>query len=366
MGSSKKKIIIFNPSIEDGGVEKNLVNITNFLSDKFENTILISANENKNYFFKKKIERVFLKTNKKFSRKLRYLISIYLLIKELLKDKSKKLVLSFQANIYCIVICKIFGVKVITRSNASIHGWSKNFKLLLYKYIYSKADSLIVNSLALKYEFNKILKLECKVIYNPLDKKRIFKLYKKKNSKNFFTKESLNIINIGRLVDQKDHMTILKALNEIKNKINYKLIIIGDGTNLKKIKEFIKLNKLKKNIKLIKFNKNPFVYFKNAHFFISSSLFEGLPNAMLEAILLKKFVISTDCPTGPREILKKGEFGALYPPSNFLKLSKLILYYNKNKKICHIKKQKAFNSLNRFDYNKNLNEYYKVIKKELI
>ena len=71
MGNSKKKLIIFNPSIEDGGVEKNLVNIANFLSDKYENTILISANENKNYFFKKKIERVFLKTNKKFSRKLR-------------------------------------------------------------------------------------------------------------------------------------------------------------------------------------------------------------------------------------------------------------------------------------------------------
>ena len=105
---------------------------------------------------------------------------------------------------------------------------------------------------------------------------------------------------------------------------------------------------------------------KNADFFIMSSLFEGLPNAMLEAILLKKFVISSDCPTGPREILKNGEFGALYPPSNFLKLSKLILYYNNNKKICDIRKQKAFNSLNRFDYNKNLNEYYKVIKKELI
>ena len=101
-------------------------------------------------------------------------------------------------------------------------------------------------------------------------------------------------------------MTLLKAINEIKKKIKISLLIIGEGKNKKIIKEFISNNNLEKSVKLKDYTKNPFPYIKQADVFILTSKFEGLPNVLLEAITLKKFVISTDCPTGPNEILDGG------------------------------------------------------------
>ena len=83
MGTSAKKLIIFMPSIEDGGVEKNLVNISNFLTNKISNISLVTAFANNKYKFSKKIKIQCLKKKIKTKRRTKYLIGIYLLIKEL-------------------------------------------------------------------------------------------------------------------------------------------------------------------------------------------------------------------------------------------------------------------------------------------
>ena len=351
------------PSIEDGGVEKNLVNISNYLCQKLKHVILITAKKNSNYKFNNRIKIVSSEIDYNLSRRTKYFICFFLLIKELLKTNNKYIVLSFQANIYCIIISKLFGAKVITRSNASITGWSKNFKLFLYKFFYSFANDLIVNSNALKKEFKKILKLKSKLIYNPLDRKRILNLYKKKINNNFFNKKTLNLINIGRLVDQKDQLTILKSINLLKKDIDIRLMIIGNGYKLNILKKFVSRNKLNKNVKFIKFTRNPFPYFKKTDIFILSSIFEGLPNVLMESMLLKRFIISSDCPTGPREILKNGNLGQLFKMKDYKNLAKLIKYYSANNYNKKNKIKKAYNSLDRFDYNKNLSLYLKIIIK---
>lgn len=362
MGNSKK-IILFMPSIEDGGVEKNFFNISNYLAKKLDKVVIITG---KNYSRKRlnqNIKIIFFKIKFNPSRRIKYILSIILLIKELLTSKEKTIVLSFQANVYCIIICKIFGSTIITRSNASIHGWSKNFRLNLYKFFYSFADCLIVNSKALKKEFIDILKLKSNLVYNPLDDERIFKLAKKKNNLNFFNKKSINLLNIGRLVKQKDHLTLLKTIKYLKSKINIKLIIIGNGPLKDELNNFIKKNNLQINVKIIKYTDNPFKHFKNSDFFILSSIFEGLPNVLLEAMLLKKFIISSDCPTGPKEILNSGKYGSLFNPGDYKKLAEKILYYSKNKKAYEKKVKKGFLSLRRFNYSANLDKYLKIINK---
>ena len=97
--------------------------------------------------------------------------------------------------------------------------------------------------------------------------------------------------------------------------------------------------------------------------FVLSSLYEGLPNVILEAITLKKFVISSNCPTGPNEILMKGQFGMLFKTQNHIELSKKILeFYNNRNKYNKIS-EKSFKSLSRFDYKKNCEKYYQLILK---
>jgi glycosyltransferase involved in cell wall biosynthesis len=222
-----------------------------------------------------------------------------------------------------------------------------------------------VNSLEFKNEMKKKFFIDAKCIYNPLNAKEIKLLAQKKVKFNFFKKNCINILNIGRFVDQKDHFTLLKALKVINHKINFRTLIIGKGINKNRMTEYIKSNQLNKKVKIINFKKNPYKYMRLCDVFILSSIYEGLPNVLLEAIALKKFVISSSCPTGPKEILNNGKGGFLFDPGNYQLLAKKIeIFYLKQKNLKN-KSEYAYKKLYRFDYQNNLNEYLKIVLKYL-
>lgn len=362
----KKHILIFVPMIGGGGVEKNLFLIANYLSKKFHKISIISTSKEFKRKFNKNIE--FISPKNKFwnntnNRRLKILICLCLLIKYYFLNKTFK-VLSFQGNLYCCFICKILGVKIILRSNASITGWSKGFiKHFLYKYISKMADKIIVNSLDFQNEYKKKFNIQTHCIYNPLNKSEIIKKSNEKLKFSFFKKNTINLINIGRLVDQKDQMTLLVSLKKLKNNSNYdfRLLIMGSGVNKNLLLNYIKENDLKKNVKLIDFQDNPFPYLKRAEVFILSSLYEGLPNVLLEGLSLKKFIISSNCPTGPKEILDNGNNGLLFKMGDADDLLKKIYYYLENKKKCDHLLKNGLKRLWRFDYQSNLRKYVKLV-----
>lgn len=364
-----KKLIIFMPSIEGGGVEKNLFIISNYLALKLKKVILITASYNYKNYFNKNVQIINPKYKfwNSLSRRAKYFVCLVLLLKKILLNKNV-VILSFQANIYCILLSKIFNIKIITRSNSSPSGWSKNLlKNMLYKKILNMADKVIVNSQEFKHEMKLRFSLKTECIYNPLNNKEIISLSKKKNNHNYFIKNKkyLKILTIGRFVDQKDQITILKALNIIKNKINFRMLIIGKGTNKKKLEDYIINNNLKEKVKLIGFQKNPYKFIKLCDLFILSSVYEGLPNVLLESICLKKFVISSNCPTGPKEILSYGKGGSLYDPKNYAQLAKLIEKFYKKELNAKSKIKYAYNALYRFDYKNNLNKYLNLVLRYL-
>ena len=85
-------------------------------------------------------------------------------------------------------------------------------------------------------------------------------------------------------------------------------------------------------VKLKNFVDNPFPLIKQTDLFVLSSKYEGLPNVLLEALVLKKFIISSNCSTGPKEILLNGKGGYLYNVENYNQLTEKIIFYNENKK----------------------------------
>merc|ERR1712202_13152 len=99
---------------------------------------------------------------------------------------------------------------------------------------------------------------------------------------------------------------------------------------------------------------NPYTYLKKSDILVHTSKYEGLPNVLLEALVLKKFVISSNCPTGPKEILNNGKGGMLFQTGNFKQLSKMIVFYNSNAKFLRKKVKYAYKNLNRFDSTFNL------------
>lgn len=357
---TQKKIILFMPSVEGGGVEKNFFLISNYISKNFDKVYLITSEKNLSSKLNN-IKIIHPKLNywRNKGRLRKYIICIFLLIKMLIKNKNQ-IVFSFQANLYAIFICKLFGNKIISRSNSSPSGWSKNIlKKLIYRVGLNFADVLIVNSEEFKKEMEKKFSVNPVCIYNPLNISEIIKLSNKK-TKNLYPKRTLKIINVGRMVDQKDQITLLKAVNLIKDLINFKLIIIGKGENKNTLKNFIKLNKISKNVKLF-YSSNPFPYIKQSDIFILSSVFEGLPNVLLESIVLNKFIISSSCPTGPKEILDNGKGGLLFEPGNYKSLAKRIVQFHNNRKILQKKIYYSKKRLFRFEYYKNLNKYLKIL-----
>ena len=365
---SKKKILLFIPSIEGGGVEKNFFLITNYLCKTFNDiTVITSSKYEAKSKLNNKIKLIgpnhnFLKTKSRYPK---YFLCLLYLIKFLMTNKHV-LVFAFQANGYASVISKIFRTNIITRSNSSSDGWSKNIlKFFLYKFLLKLPDEVIVNSYEFKKELDNKFNISTTVIYNPLNKKEIIKKSKKRLNLKFFKKKDLKLITVGRLVDQKDQITLLKAINLIKKKVNFKLLIIGRGNEETRLKIFIDKNKITKFVKIVPFQKNPYKFIIKADLFILTSKFEGLPNVLLEAQSLKKYIISTNCPTGPKEILLNGKLGDLVKVQDYKGLASKILIFNKekNKKSTHDKINFSFKKLSRFDYISNMKKYEKVLQK---
>ena len=364
-----EKIIIFIPSIEDGGVEKNLFIISNYLSKKNKNTCLITCSNDKiNKINQKNLQIIKPKfiSFEKSSRGIKYFVSLYLLIKILIKEK-KTLILSFQANLYCSIICKLFGRKIVIRSNSSSYGWEGGYlKKRLFKLLFSLPDKIIVNSEDLKKEYKKKFGIDPVCIFNPLDKKILNQKSNLKTKNHFgLQKKILKIINIGRLVDQKNQIEFLEGLNKIKDSVKFKALILGKGNLKFQYLNFIKNNNLTDLVKIIDFQKNPYNILKQADLLILSSKYEGMPNVILEALALKVDVISSDCPTGPRELINKRW---LYKVGNTDQLSKRIMDYYKNYFIKKKFTRKISNNervLKKFDFYENLKKYDKVIKEFL-
>jgi len=366
MEKNQKKLVFFMPSMEGGGVEKNLIIIANYVSKYIECVSLITFDDNFNRYFNKKIDIINVTSNsKKKSKYFKYLSCLWLLFKEYILNKNI-LIFTFQANIYGIIFAYFFNIKIITRSNSSLSGWNKNFfKNYIYNFFIKKANSVVVNSKEFQKEFKKKFKINANLIYNPLNKNEIIRKSKsnKKNPYFFLKNTKLKIINIARLTDQKDHLTLIKALSLMINKLNFKLLIIGYGSNKAQLQKKIIDYKLNKHIKIIDNRHNPYTYLRDSDLFVLSSKFEGLPNVLLEAQTLKKYVISTSCPTGPKEILMHGKLGSLFKVGDYKKLASIILDFSKNKKKYQKSIDLAYKKLNRFDYELNCKKYLMLIKK---
>ena len=327
-----RNIVVFIPSIESGGVEKNLFYLINYFKHRFDNIYLLTADKPKDYNFGNNIK--LLSPNSKFyqnkKRFIKSLICFYLMIKYFWNKEI--LILSLQSNFFSILASKIINSKIILRLNTSPEKYSSNLiTKFLYRILYSLADTIIVNSHEFKKNFENYFNLNTRVILNPLkiSENKIFK-------KIFFFKnyKGIKIICIGRLTDQKDHITLLKALKLLKNKyyVDFKLYLIGKGNNFSLLSNFIREYGLKKNIKLAGYKKNAYHYINSSDLLVLTSKYEGLPNVLLEAQAQGVPIISSDCPSGPKEILMNGKLGDLFAVGDYKKLCKKIYQFSCDKK----------------------------------
>jgi glycosyltransferase involved in cell wall biosynthesis len=123
------------------------------------------------------------------------------------------------------------------------------------------------------------------------------------------------VLSIGRLAHQKDFPTLIRAFARVRQDPPARLLIGGKGSPAQadRIYELASELGVRDRVEVLGFVRNPLPYMARAAVFALSSRFEGFPNVLLEALACGTPVVSTDCPSGPREILDDGAFGALVP-----------------------------------------------------
>lgn len=212
------------------------------------------------------------------------------------------------------VILSVRGSKQFDHKISGISGWFR--KKVLIPHYFKKADQIVSVSDGIKLElthFFGIPENKISVIKNFYNAQEIAEKCKEKPSFEF-RKETL--IFSGRLDIQKEPKGLLHAFALLLKKREVQLLFLGDGkmkNELEKLALSLGLE-LNEDVHFLGFQTNPFSYISRANLFVLSSSWEGFPNALAEAILCKTAVISTDCPTGPREILQANIQG--FQPTN--------------------------------------------------
>jgi len=362
--NDKIKIYIFHPYSMLGGADTSLSRLINNLDQNKYHINFITLKKN-NLKLKKNNKIKIIKINS-----TRTIFSIIKIRKILKNDKNKKfkkyIFLSNQnfANIISFfILYKLNWIKqiLIERNHLDEFKYNTSYKnyfiKLLIKFLYKKADKVIGISKKLSNDLANFSNCKVQTIYNPAYDKEIYSLSK---AKIFLEKKRKIILNIGRLESQKDHITLLKAFKESLKKINSLLIIIGYGSEKDKILRFININNLNNNVIILDKITNPYPYLKKSDLFILTSLYEGFGNVLTEAIMFKIPTISTDCNSGPKEILLNGKGGDLVEIGDYKNLSKKIITNLKKKNNKKIKF--AYQQLKRFSIKKIVDQYDAIFK----
>jgi glycosyltransferase involved in cell wall biosynthesis len=353
----------------DGGAEKTNLLISEELSKKYKIFFVSNFFSTK---FDKDIKRIGIKKIKLNSP--RTITSFFEIIK-VIKNLKPELIIPVQthANVLIILINLIFfkkTLKVVGCERLSPQSYNKNLKgkliLFLAKILYRYADKIICNSRGLSNEIRKITNSKnITFIYNPTLKNNFKQLANKfnVNERPFSSnKKKKIIISIGRLDEIKNQMMLLRAINNLEKKNNLEVVFIGEGKNKEELINYSKKINFRNNLHILGFKKNPYPYLLKSNLLVHTSNFEGLPNVLIEAMSLGVPIISTNSPSGPKEILLNGKAGFLIERNDHESLSKKISLFLRKPDIFLKKKSLYKQSLKRFLPKKNLKKYMNIIK----
>ncbi len=187
----------------------------------------------------------------------------------------------------------------------------KNKILMSYKW----ADLIICNSQKIREDVISLTKAASEkvvVLNNPTVTNEIFQLADTPPAVPIpLAPDEKAIVAIGRLARQKAFDVLINAFALVTTCIPARLVIVGSGKEHDSLIQLARTLKIEERVHLVGFQKNPFPYLKLASLFVLSSTWEGSPNVLIEALALGVPSVATDCPTGPREILREGRFGRL-------------------------------------------------------
>jgi glycosyltransferase involved in cell wall biosynthesis len=359
-----KHIAFFLPSLAGGGVARVMLHLAQSFSELGMRVDLVLCEKEGPYLSQvpKNIKIVELKADPSWKARLRlafdhFNLLPYLLLPILLPVKPPKafryigdlerffknekpdviLAAKTHANLAVLLVHKKLRslVRVIISERLAMTEYIKASKRWRWRYIlplvrkvYPQADKIITVSQGIAEELvihGKINRSSITTIYNPINIVKIKEKCQATVNYSWFSDGVPVILGIGRLSFQKDFPTLLRAFGYVRRIRHVRLILLGEGRERETLEALAKKLNIQEDVWMPGFLENPYALMSKASVFALSSVIEGFPNVLLEALACGCPVVSTDCPTGPRELLDYGAIGPLVPMRDAEALGKAIL-----------------------------------------
>lgn len=321
MNYKKNKICFVTSCLSGGGAERVIATVASYIAkeNNFDVTMIAYNESIVTYSLDQRVKYIAI-TEKGRIQKIKK-------IRKLLK--SFDCIISFDYSI-CIrvYIASIFMHKkhIMSERNDPRYNISKKYVRLAREFCYSKADKVVFQTKPALDYFTLPIRKKGEIIANPVDIARL-------PVRNTF--DNKKIIAVGRLEPQKNFSMLLDAFYEFcKVNVEYKLYIFGDGSGRESLLKKVQSLNLQKRVYLKHYSKDIFNEYCSSDFFVSSSNYEGISNAMLEALSIGLPVITTDCNNGGvRQFVHDGENGFVIPVEDVEAMKDKLLFLAENREM---------------------------------
>lgn len=280
-------------------------------------------------------------------------------------------------NVFAMIAKIISGVstKVILTDHNHFFGLARNARSLYRKFFglfilphlmrifYPLSDVVICASEGVAESILDVVKIpdKVKVIYYPVAIDIIQNLSLEPVDYPWFLHSEIPVVlAAGRLINQKDFPTLLHAFKLVIQVKPARLIILGEGKDRGKLEKLTGSLGISDYVAFLGFQINPFKYMSKASVFVLSSLHEGFGNVLVEAMACGTPVISTDCKSGPNEIIENGKSGILVPVRDYKALSKAIIRVLSDSSLRQRFSEEGIKKVGYFSVEKNIKQYQEV------
>ena len=349
-----KKIVFIIYSLDCGGAERVVSLLANYFSTNNHVEVLVFSSTPPFYRLNNNIKYTIINYKKfnHFFSKFNSLSRI-ITLRKLFRKREDHVFISFTTTTNLISVISnlfLFRKLIICQRVDPVSENLSFVKSFLRFILYPLASHLIVQNHSQKAFFkNKILKSKLSVINNPISKIESVN----------FPDNTVNIINVGRLAKEKNHIDLIDAF--INSNLNCKLFIIGEGALREKLSNYILSKNMESKIVLLGLKSNIYEFLNPNWIFAATPNFEGYPNALLEAMNAGLACLHYNCPTGIDEIIADRHNGLLSPPGDVdLFSSKLIKLY-KDKELKNKLGNNAKKSLKKLDIEIISNKWLEII-----
>lgn len=361
----KIKITFLINSLTAGGAERVLTTLANNLIASYDVSIITFYNDPPFYNLDSRIKLISCYDEYKPSLNPIEAIKsnrfLFKKINSIVKANNINLIISFMttANVLGTFIGKLNKIPVIIseRTNPYHQELPKVWRLLR-SISYRYSDMLIVQTETISKFFDgKIDKNKLRILPNPISSELTKNRFIANNSKN-----KNIILSVGRLIPSKAHDMLIKAF-ALTNHNDWELWIAGDGPELSYLQKLIQDHQINDHVKLLGQVKEVFSLYNVSKIFAFSSTYEGFPNALIEAMHFGLACVSTDCPTGPAELIKDGENGYLIPINDIDAMRNKLSYLMENQSKIDEFGRKSMLAVQQYEEDHVMAKWNDIIKK---